>query len=225
MVVEQDKEQYYTFCIIRHHHLFSGTFRIMKYYSGLPFMFADNGLVSPSWNQVRQPLLALISSVLIVGPLLLLMRHFRVLLTLTDSSCAEGFYRLVDAPIRRGELVAACLPVSAEREGVARGYLMRGDCPGGAEPVVKVVDGMVGDQIEVEVGAVVVNGKPLPNSATVARDSVGRPLAHVSWGKRLVAVDEVWLLGLNNRRSWDSRYFGPVSLSAVRGVVEPVLTW
>ena len=80
-------------------------------------------LVLPSWNHVRAPLLAVISSVLIVGPVLFLMRHFRVLLTLTDSSCAEGFYRLVDAPIRRGELVAACLPVSAEREGVARGYL------------------------------------------------------------------------------------------------------
>ena len=197
----------------------------MKYYSRRPFMFADNGLVFPSWNQVRPPLLALISSVLIVGPVLLLMRHFRVLLTLTDSSCAEGFYRLVDAPIRRGELVAACLPVAAEREGVARGYLMRGDCPGGAEPVVKVVGGLAGDQIEVEAGSVLVNGKRLPNSATVARDSVGRPLAHVSWGKRLVAGDQVWLLGLNNRRSWDSRYFGPVPLEAVRGVVEPVLTW
>ncbi len=153
------------------------------------------------------------------------MRHFRVLLTLTDSSCAEGFYRLVDAPIRRGELVAACLPVSAEREGVARGYLMRGNCPGGAEPVVKVVGGLAGDQIEVEAGSVLINGKRLSNSATVARDSVGRPLGHVSWGRRLVTGDQVWLLGLNNRRSWDSRYFGPVPLRAVRGVVKPVLTW
>ena len=154
----------------------------MKYYSRPPFMFADNGLGFPSWNQVRQPLLALISSVLIVGPVLLLMRHFRVLLTLTDSSCAEGFYRLVDAPIRRGELVAACLPVSAEREGVARGYLMRGNCPGGAEPVVKVVGGLAGDQIEVEAGSVLINGERLSNSATVARDSVGPTARACPWG-------------------------------------------
>ena len=72
-------------------------------------------------------------------------------------------------------------------------------------------------EIEVEAGWVAVNGERLPNSATVARDSAGRPLAHVSWGKRQVAADQVWLLGLNNRRSWDSRYFGPVPLGAVRG--------
>src|SRR5260370_25506619 len=118
----------------------------MKYYSRIPVVLADNGPGFPSWNRVRAPLLAVISSLVIGGPVLLLMRHFRVLLTLTDSSCAEGFYRLVDVPIRRGELVAACLPTVAERLGLARGYLVRGDCPGGSEPVVKVVGGLAGDQ-------------------------------------------------------------------------------
>ena len=197
----------------------------MKYYSRLPFVFAHNGPGFPSWNHVRAPLLAVISSVLIVGPMLFLMRHFRVLLTLTNSSCAEGFYRLIDAPLRRGELVAACLPPAAEREGLVRGYLHAGDCPGEAEPVVKLVGGLPGDEIEVAAESVAVNGERLPNSTTLARDSIGRPLVHVSWGKRRVASDQVWLLGLNNRRSWDSRYFGPVPLGAVRGVVEPVLTW
>ena len=68
-----------------------------------------------------------------------------------------------------------------------------------------------------------VNGSP--NSATVARDSTGRALRHVAWGKRQVGTDEVWLFGFNNRRSWDSRYFGPVPSGALRGAVQPVLTW
>ena len=61
-----------------------------------------------------------------------------------------------------------------------------------------------------------INGRRLPNSATVTRDSWCL-LTHVAWGKRRVGPDEVWLFGLNNRRSWDSRYFGPVPLQSIRG--------
>jgi conjugative transfer signal peptidase TraF len=153
------------------------------------------------------------------------MRHFQIGLSLTDSSCPEGFYRLTQAPIRHGQLVAACLPEDSERQGLERGYLRTGDCPGGAEPVLKVVGGLDGDAIEVEAGWVAVNGERLTNSATMAQDSAGRWLRHVMWGKRRVGLGEVWLFGFNNRRSWDSRYFGPVPLGAVRGVVQPVLTW
>jgi conjugative transfer signal peptidase TraF len=154
-----------------------------------------------------------------------LMRHFRVGLTPSDSSCSEGFYRLIDAPIARGELVAGCLPLNAEQEGLTRGYLGYGDCAGGAEPVLKVIGGLRGDELDIEAGWIAVNGKRLANSATLTRDSAGRVLTHVAWGKRRVAADEVWLLGLNNRRSWDSRYFGPIPLQEIRGVAEPLLTW
>jgi len=153
------------------------------------------------------------------------MRHFKVGFTPSNSSCAEGFYRLIDAPIRRGELVAGCLPVNAEQEGLARGYLGSGDCPGGAEPVLKMIGGLRGDEVDVEAGWIAVNGNRFANSATVSRDSIGRLLTHVVWGKRRVGPEEVWLFGLNNRRSWDSRYFGPIPLRAIRGVAEPLVTW
>ena len=140
----------------------------------------------PSWNHVRAPLGATLSAILVTGSLALVMRHFRIGLSLTDSSCAEGFYRLTNIPIRRNELVAACLPPTAEREGLVRGYLRTGDCPGGAEPVLKLVGGLSGDQIEVAAGWVAVNGERLTNSATVAQDTAGRSLSHVVWGKRRV---------------------------------------
>lgn len=41
---------------------------------------------------------------------------------------------------------------------------------------------------------------------------------------RLLAADEVFLLG-DSAWSYDSRYFGPVRRSEVRGVYRPVLTW
>jgi type IV secretory pathway protease TraF len=36
---------------------------------------------------------------------------------------------------------------------------------------------------------------------------------------------EVWLFGFNNARSWDARYFGPVPLANVRGVLRQLVTW
>jgi conjugative transfer signal peptidase TraF len=197
----------------------------MKYHSENILPIGGASDISPSWNQFWAPLLAGISTVLIAAGITFLMRNFRIGLTPSNSSCAEGFYRLVDAPIRRGELAAACLPVNAEQEGLIRGYLSSGDCPGGAEPVLKVIGGLRGDEVDVEAGWIAVNGRRLANSATLMVDSIGRPLTHVVWGKRRVGPGEVWLFGLNNRRSWDSRYFGPIPLQAIRGVAEPLVTW
>ena len=53
---------------------------------------------------------------------------------------------------------------------------------------MKVVGGLRGDEVDVEAGWVAVNGERLANSATLARDSVGRPLTHVVWGKRRVGA-------------------------------------
>jgi conjugative transfer signal peptidase TraF len=181
--------------------------------------------VLPSWNQMRAPVFAGTSVVLIAAGLTFLMRHFRIGLTPTDCSCAEGFYRIVNAPTRRGELVAACLSANAGQEGLTRGYLGRGDCPGGAEPVLKLIGGLRGDEVDVEGGWISVNGERLARNATVSRDSAGRLLTHVALGKQRVAREEVWLLGLNNRRNWDSRYFGPIPSRAICGVAEPLLTW
>jgi type IV secretory pathway protease TraF len=34
-----------------------------------------------------------------------------------------------------------------------------------------------------------------------------------------------WLFGFNDAHSWDARYFGPVPLANLRGVLTPVVTW
>src|SRR5216683_7879625 len=150
---------------------------------------------------------------------------FHLRITLSDSSAAAGIYRLTATPAGRGALVAACLPAAIARTGLARGYLGSGDCPAGAEPVAKVVGALPGDVVEVEPGWVAVNAGTVVNSRTAARDSAERPLDHVASGVRRVAPGEVWLFGFNDPRSWDARYFGPVPLASVRGVLRPVLTW
>jgi conjugative transfer signal peptidase TraF len=148
-----------------------------------------------------------------------------LLISNTGSAAPAGVYRVVSNRFTRGDLVAACLPVAIAQKGVARGYLRTGGCPGGAEPVGKIIGALPGDIVEIEPGWVAVNGVRFSRSGVAARDSARRPLAHVAWGRHRVVAGQVWLFGFNDRRSWDSRYFGPVPRASVHGELEPILTW
>jgi conjugative transfer signal peptidase TraF len=173
--------------------------------------------------------------VLLIGAvsMVFLGRQLRLRIMLTDSSAPSGIYQVEEAPsgrssreLRRGELVEACLPDAIAQRGLERGYLQPGGCPGGAEPVAKRVGALSGDIIVISAEYVAVNGNRLSSfSETSPIDSRGRILEHVSWGARRVSPDTVWLFGFNNPRSWDSRYFGPVSSTDVHGVLTPVVTW
>jgi conjugative transfer signal peptidase TraF len=152
---------------------------------------------------------------------------------LTDSAAPLGIYRVEPLrsqqsvrDLKRGELVEACLPVAIAQRGLERGYLQHGGCPGGAEPVAKRLGALSGDIVIISAESVVVNGNCLSlQSETRPVDSRGRPLDHVTWGANRVSPKTVWLFGFNNPRSWDSRYFGPVLQTDVRGVLTPVVTW
>jgi len=144
----------------------------------------------------------------------------------TDSSCSPGIYRMVNRAPSRGDLVMVCLPFALARFAQARGYLALGrGCRDGIEPVGKRLSALPGDNVEVTRDYVTVNGQRLQNSATLSRDSHGRPVRHIKWGRYTVAANQVWLFGTKDARSWDSRYFGPVPASSIQAALEPVLTW
>ena len=173
----------------------------------------------------RGPLAVMAGIALAAAILIAVGEAFGVLISNTDSAAPAGVYRMVGHEVARGDLVAACLPIAVVQEGLARGYLRTGGCAGDAEPVDKIVGALPGDIVEIEPGWLAINGKRIAHSLTATHDSAGRPLTHVAWGKRQVAMNEVWLFGFNDRRSWDSRYFGPVHIANLRGKLEPVLTW
>jgi conjugative transfer signal peptidase TraF len=125
----------------------------------------------------------------------------------------------------RGELVLACLPVPIAAWAMQRHYIAGGSCPGGAEPVVKILAAIQGDEVVVDSGFVAINKVHVPHSQTAVVDSQGRPLPHVAWGPRQVAAGEVWLFGFNHPHSWDARYFGAIPADNVRGILQPLVTW
>lgn len=141
------------------------------------------------------------------------------------GSLPRGLYRTRAGPLSRGATVIACLPANAGKFARERGYIWRGNCPGNAAPVGKVVSAIAGDTVTTSSTGLIVNGRPVQNTGILAHDSKGRQLAHVPYARYVVAPGELWLLSSYNPRSYDSRYFGPVPLAAVLSRVDPVLTF
>lgn len=164
------------------------------------------------------------ASTILIAALGLAARLSGLVIILTDSSCPVGIYRLVRRSGGRGLLVESCLPYAIASYGIERGYIGSGDCPGGTEPVVKMVGAVSGDSVELSRTAVSVNGWNLANSAPIFRDSRGREVRRVAFNRYQTGANRVWLFGLNDLRSWDSRYFGPIPDHLIRGALQPVLT-
>jgi len=141
-----------------------------------------------------------------------------------SGSAPRGLYRVVPEGPARGALVVACLPPVVAAFGRTRGYLGAGACADGGQPVLKRIGAVAGDVIDLTAERVTVSGVTAFTRPIEPEDSLGRSLPRMPFGPYRVADNEVWLFGLSHGRSWDSRYFGPVPLAAVRGVVRPVLT-
>jgi conjugative transfer signal peptidase TraF len=157
--------------------------------------------------------------------IVLIARVGRVRIVTTDSAAPNGIYHMMDTPLARGELVLACLPPDSARLALERSYLGAGNCPAGAEPVAKVIGALPGDTVQLDQAFVAINGTRIPDSPTLPRDSMGRPLEHAAWRVYHVPDGEVWLFGFNNPHSWDGRFFGPVPTVNVLGALKPLISW
>jgi conjugative transfer signal peptidase TraF len=108
--------------------------------------------------------------------------------------------------------------LSAERH-----YRSRGACPDGAAPLLKPVIARPGDKIVLSPAGIAVNGRLLPHTAPLNRDSEGRPLTHWPSGRFTVAPGTLWVASSYNARSYDSRYFGAVQEGSVRARLRPLI--
>jgi|HubBroStandDraft_6_1064221.scaffolds.fasta_scaffold961720_2 conjugative transfer signal peptidase TraF len=143
----------------------------------------------------------------------------------TSPSLPMGFYRVVPGirPVI-GDVVLVCLPDPIADFARARGYLTRGRCASGVEPLGKRIAAVEGDTVAVSATGVVINGRAVPHTTPLHADSRGRPLPQLAGARWVLRPGELWLVANYNRRSFDSRYFGPVSVGAVIAVVRPVWT-
>ena len=143
-----------------------------------------------------------------------------------SDSVAVGWYRVdpldrrtgsplrpLQPPLHVGSIVLVPLPAEAAALAAQRGYLPT------RIPLLKRVGAIAPQEVCIADGRVRIDG--VPSAAVLSADRWGRPLP--SWPQcRRLRPGELFLLSVTNPVSFDSRYFGPVSATAVIGVARPV---
>ena len=139
-----------------------------------------------------------------------------------SDSVAVGWYRVdplghdtgsLPRPLSVGSIVLTTLPPDAATLATQRGYLPT------HVPLLKRVGAVAPQEVCIAGGIVRIDG--VPSAAVLPADRWGQPLP--SWQQcRRLESGELFLLSVTNPASFDSRYFGPVSASAVIGVAHPV---
>src|SRR2546422_2428892 len=90
-----------------------------------------------------------------------------------SGSMPIGLYRVSNGPPAKGAMVLACLPASVAMFARSRGYVPSGRCPGATAPIGKVVLAMAGDSVQVTGAGLIVNRRPVQNTAPLAVDAAG----------------------------------------------------
>jgi conjugative transfer signal peptidase TraF len=141
------------------------------------------------------------------------------------ESMPLGLYQRTGPALVRGAWVAVCLDGEAARIARERHYVIAGSCASGVTEIVKRIAAIPGDRIELGQDGVRVNGDPIPGSELQGRDRQGAPLAHAEEGEFVLADGRYWVMGTHVRRSWDSRYFGPIAREQIVGGARPLWTF
>jgi conjugative transfer signal peptidase TraF len=140
----------------------------------------------------------------------------------TSPSLPIGLYITTADPA--SSLVEFCPVEPYAHLAIIRGYRDAGSCHDGAAPLLKPVIAKSGDVVDVFPWGIAVNGRPVPNTAPVPADTLGRSLVPWPSGRYLVEAESIWVASSFHAGSFDSRYFGPIPTKAIRDRVRPLLT-
>ena len=140
----------------------------------------------------------------------------------TSPSLRLGFY--IATSDATDALIEFCPTEPFASLALSRGYRDRGSCPDGGAPLLKPIIANQGDVVEFSGKGISVNGKLLPNTEPLAEDTRGRSLQPWPVGRYVVQPGLLWVASSYSKRSFDSRYFGPVSTASIREHLRPLLT-
>lgn len=133
-----------------------------------------------------------------------------------SASVPVGWYRIEPMHTPQvGDVVLVRLPTVPAALAAHRGYL-----PSGI-PLLKRIGARASQKVCIRGGIVRIDDTPI--ATTLPVDGVGRRL--VAWRScRRLRRGELFLLSTDSPASFDSRYFGPVPVSAVIGQAQPLRT-
>jgi conjugative transfer signal peptidase TraF len=164
---------------------------------------------------VRGPIAGMVLGVTALVAAAYLKPATRLVYNPTDSA-PRGWYLVV--PMIRahpGDYVIALLPSDTAMLAATRGYLPR------SVPILKQIAAVAGQRVCIRDAVVYIDDNAA--ARTLDTDSKHHPLTAWAHCRHLIG-DELFLLNARNPASFDSRYFGPVDESFVRGRAIPLAT-
>ena len=160
-------------------------------------LFTSLGIAALAWSSMHTPVARIVYN--------------------PSDSVPPGWYRIgPPESLHVGSIVLVRLPADAAALAAQRGYLPE------HVPLLKRIGAMSPQQVCIEKHIVRIDG--ITVAGVHATDGRGRPLS--AWPQcRRLHGGELFLLSATNPASFDSRYFGPVAVSAVIGSAQPLWTW
>ncbi|MCV0280467.1 S26 family signal peptidase [Pseudomonas aeruginosa] len=169
--------------------------------------------MTPGTRGARWPLALLAVGLFALGWATIATSPPRLVYNASDS-VPVGWYRISPAnSLAPGDLVLVRLPPEVRSLAARRGYL-----PANV-PLLKTVAAMAPQQVCVQGRQVRIDGVLV--AKRLRWDRQGRALPSWQACRRLVG-NELFLLSSSNPASFDSRYFGPISVDAVIGRARPL---
>jgi len=130
-----------------------------------------------------------------------------------------GLYIKQSGDIKPGDIVAVCLTESERNFGLQRHYITKGNRCSGADPLNKKIMAVPGDKVILADEYIKINQQKY-FYPTKYRDSQKRPLKVYPRGEYQHGY---WIIGTNDKSSWDSRYFGPIEKAQILEKLRPLL--
>ena len=132
-----------------------------------------------------------------------------------SSSIPKGFYYSTDfnGILQRGDIVVFNPPSEVAQLAYDRGYLSTG------HPMIKKVAAVCGDEVSICKDSLFVAGICMGSISSM--DSEGRELQAYPYNHYIVNEDEFIAIG-THKKSWDSRYYGPIPVGRVITKVKPL---
>lgn len=157
----------------------------------------------------------------IIGMVLfLVVMGFRI--NITDS-IPVGLYRITGIKHMKHAYVIFCPDDrQAFQQARDRGYIDSGLCPGGYGYLMKKVVATQGDRISITPEGVFVNQTLISFSKPQSKDGMNRILPRFHAINYQLKEDELITMTSQSAWSFDSRYYGPVRLGQIKGVITPI---
>jgi conjugative transfer signal peptidase TraF len=134
-----------------------------------------------------------------------------------SASAPQGWYWVSPAHAWKvNDYVVVDLPDPVKHLANQRQYLPQ------TVPLLKRIGALANQFVCVRGRSLWIDGRW--SATALTHDARGREL--IAWhGCRVLAADELLLIGRENSASFDSRYFGPIQISNVLGTALPLWTW